>query len=95
MKHTEEVLTIRAEIDEIDAQILVLLARRFDRVRRMGELKTSAGSPLRDTAREKQILLRLTEINLKLQKDVPQECLEEIFQSIMDWGLKIQQKNGY
>jgi chorismate mutase len=92
---TEELFELRAGVDEIDAQILVLLARRFANVRRMGEIKTSLGRPLRDPAREKQVLSRLSAMNEKLQQDIPQDFLEEMFGCIIQWSLKIQQRKGF
>lgn len=48
----------RAEIDEIDAQLLRLVNRRARIAVRVGALKSVAGLPLRDPARESDVLAR-------------------------------------
>lgn len=49
----------RAQIDECDAQLVQLLARRFAVTEKIGELKARAHLPAADPAREKVQLARL------------------------------------
>ena len=83
---------LRTQVDELDAQLLVLLSERLSLARRMGQIKNAQARPMRDPTREQQVLRRLTELNSKLQRDVPQDCLEDVFHVIMDWSLKVQLK---
>lgn len=53
----------RDEIDSIDAELLGLLNRRVLLAREVGRRKRSAGLPLRDVRRERQILARARERN--------------------------------
>jgi len=48
----------RAEIDEIDAELLRLVNRRARIAVRVGALKCAAGLPVRDPARERDVLAR-------------------------------------
>ncbi len=53
----------RAQIDEIDNQLLKLLNRRADFAARIGELKRAAGLALFDEDRERALLARLCQVN--------------------------------
>lgn len=46
----------RDAIDDIDEELLALVARRRELVRRLWQLKLGAGEPIRDRAREAAIL---------------------------------------
>jgi len=46
---------IRKEIDEADRQLIQILARRFDAVKRVGSVKRVEDAPLLDTERERRI----------------------------------------
>ena len=48
--------SLRAEIDECDRQIIELLARRFELVRKIGMYKANHNLPVVDEARETEIL---------------------------------------
>ncbi|PJI94473.1 chorismate mutase [Luteimicrobium subarcticum] len=58
----DEILALRASIDNIDAALVHLLAERFKCTRRVGELKASGGLPPADPARDRQQIERLTGI---------------------------------
>ena len=45
---------IRKEIDEADRQLIQILARRFDAVKRVGNVKREEDAPLLDTERERR-----------------------------------------
>ena len=53
----------RAEIDLLDAQLLVLLNRRAEVAKELGKLKLYAARPLYDRRRELLVLRRLQENN--------------------------------
>ena len=53
---TDPLDTIRKEIDESDRQLVQILARRFDAVKRVGTIKhLEEGQPLLDTERERRV----------------------------------------
>lgn len=60
MKSLEE---CRARIDEIDNEVVTLLNRRMEVVRRVGEIKHESNSAIYRPEREKAIIDRLTRIS--------------------------------
>ncbi|GAB6940022.1 chorismate mutase [Isoptericola variabilis] len=55
----QEILELRASIDNIDAALVHLLAERFKMTRRVGELKAVGGLPPADPSRDRQQVDRL------------------------------------
>ena len=55
----EELLDLRASIDNIDAALIHLLAERFKCTQQVGRLKSRLGLPAADPAREAQQVARL------------------------------------
>jgi chorismate mutase len=55
----EDLLSLRASIDNIDAALIYLLAERFKCTQKVGHLKAVRGLPPADPAREAQQIARL------------------------------------
>lgn len=72
---------LREQIDQLDRQVLELLARRMEVVREVAAVKKSEGVPIRDFARERAILddrcARAAELGL------PEAPIESIYRQIM------------
>lgn len=83
--------TLRKEIDEIDWQILKLLARRLRLVRDIGEYKKKNRLPVLDVQREKELILERKEQGdgLKL-KD---EFIDNFFSLILKESRRIQDES--
>lgn len=60
--NTEILREYRARIDELDEQLICLLAERFEITKTVGELKAETGLPAADPQREKEQIARLHEI---------------------------------
>ena len=58
----QEILGLRASIDNVDAALMHLLAERFKFTHRVGELKAQGGVAPADPDRENQQIARLTAI---------------------------------
>lgn len=58
----EELLALRASIDNLDAAILHLLAERFKLTRQVGRLKAERALPPADPAREKRQVERMRKL---------------------------------
>ncbi|WP_035833519.1 chorismate mutase [Jonesia quinghaiensis] len=58
----QEILRLRASIDNIDAALMHLLAERFKFTHRVGELKAQAAVLPADPARDREQIQRLTSI---------------------------------
>jgi chorismate mutase/prephenate dehydratase len=61
----DKLLLLRKEIDAIDNEILSLLNKRMEVVKRVGELKNTSNAPVYRPEREKEIIKRLTELSKK------------------------------
>jgi chorismate mutase len=58
----DDLLRLRASIDNIDAALIHLLAERFKCTQQVGELKAREGMPPADPAREESQIARLRDL---------------------------------
>lgn len=65
----EELLRLRASIDNMDAMLVHLLAERFKITQRVGELKAQHDMPPADPAREAEQITRLRALAQEAQLD--------------------------
>ena len=78
---------IRKEIDILDNQILELIEKRFELVEKVAKTKKEKGLPIRDIAREEEV------INSKLQKtDLPEEFVKKLYRLIIDTAIKMEKE---
>ena len=80
---------LRAEIDQIDNQIVDLLGERLKLVQRIGELKLNRRG-IKDANREEQILRRVT--RLAEQRGVSPLLVERIFRIMFRYFTNQQRK---
>lgn len=79
----------RAEIDQIDAELLRLLNKRAEIALRVGAAKTSVETSLCDPNREREVLSRLRQAN---NGPFDEHSIDNIFQRIIDESLQLQLK---
>ncbi|CAB3696873.1 chorismate mutase [Achromobacter piechaudii] len=77
-----ELSSLRAEVDEIDQQIMLLLGVRFRCTDMIGELKTNHGMDLVDPQRETQQVERIR--RLAEEAGVPPALAETILREVID-----------
>jgi len=77
----------RAEIDEIDNELLRLINRRARLAVKIGLEKTSAGLPLNDPERERRVLMRACRANAGPLDDC---AVAKIFRRIIGESRRIQ-----
>ncbi|WMD21358.1 chorismate mutase [Achromobacter seleniivolatilans] len=77
-----ELASLRAEVDEIDQQIMLLLGVRFRCTDMIGELKTNHGMDLVDPKRESQQVERIR--RLAEEAGVPAALAETILREVID-----------
>lgn len=82
---SDELLTLRAEIDRLDGEILERLAARARCAKRVGEIKSG---PLYRPEREAQVLRNIADKNPGPLSD---EAVQSIFREIMSWCLGLEQ----
>jgi len=82
----DELLSLRDEIDRIDAELLDLLAQRFTVTAKVGELKAKSGLNSVDPVREQQKLERLKV--LAEERGLNSEFILDLFQTSFDEVVK-------
>ena len=70
----------RAEIDEVDSELLRLLNRRARLAAKVGRLKRAAGLPLMDPDRETRVLRKLQQANTG---PLDQRAVAKVFRRII------------
>ena len=65
----EELLALRASLDNLDASIISILAERFKMTRRVGQLKAQYRLPATDAAREDSQMVQLRRLAEEAQLD--------------------------
>ncbi|MDH0092285.1 chorismate mutase [Achromobacter mucicolens] len=78
----DELASLRAEVDEIDQQIMLLLGVRFRCTDMIGELKANHGMDLVDPKRETQQVERIR--RLAVEAGVPPDLAETILREVID-----------
>ncbi len=71
---------LRAQLDEVDREIVLMLNRRVRLVHELATIKGEAGIPLYDPKREEEILRRIAEEN---PGPIYDSTVREIFELIM------------
>lgn len=84
-----DLAALRDRIDEVDREIIALIARRLKIVEDVALAKLDAASPFRDRAREERLLVRLREHATAAGID-PHE-IERLYRVVMDMSVAHQQ----
>ena len=85
----KRILQLRKELDTIDKRILILLEKRMDVIRRVGQIKSELDIPIEDIKREKEIIKKLTDHSHKKLSD---KQLIRIFQAVFQSSKSEQNK---
>lgn len=86
----EELAECRGAIEDVDRQIVELLATRVALGQRTAELKAAAGLPLLDPRREAEVIRRVTAIGR--EQGMPSEPIREIFWQIVGMCRRAQEE---
>jgi chorismate mutase/prephenate dehydratase len=81
---------LRAALDGVDQRLIEALVQRQDLVREITALKALKGTPLRDRAREEEILTRLGDMGATAGLD--RHFVTRIFQEILEQSVRRQQE---
>jgi chorismate mutase / prephenate dehydratase len=73
--------TLRAEIDDLDRQIVALLNRRARLGLEAGRAKVRSGKPISDTEREREVLVRVAMAN---EGPLPQDSLLSLYRQLIE-----------
>jgi chorismate mutase len=88
----ERILPLRKKIDKIDEQILRFLKERIDVCENIGVFKREHGLPVKDTPRENEQYLRITELASKLGLD-PKE-VRAVYRKIIAMSIHAQEREN-
>jgi chorismate mutase len=88
MKKTLE--DLRKEIDEVDNELLRVIAKRIDIVREIGALKKEIQIQPLDETRWQKVLTRIKELAVK--HNLPQDLVEKIYAEIHKTALAIEKE---
>ncbi len=78
---TEELETLRAQIDDLDRQIVTLLNERVRLGLEAGRTKIRSGRPIADTEREREVLVRVAMAN---EGPLPQDALLALYRKLIE-----------
>jgi chorismate mutase / prephenate dehydrogenase len=81
---------LRAALDEVDLELVRILAHRQALVARIGASKLESGRPLRDFAREKQVLDRARAI--AAEQDIDPRLVEQVLELLIQSALERQEQ---
>ncbi|MFH1030187.1 MAG: chorismate mutase [bacterium] len=82
MENLEE---LRNKIDEVDKEIFLLLKKRFEIVKKVGEYKKANNLPIRDLKREEDIIKRkVREIGMD------KELVERMYRLVFEHSYRMQ-----
>jgi chorismate mutase/prephenate dehydratase len=78
---TDDLDALRSEIDALDREIVGLLNRRARLALEAARTKTRGGRPIVDSAREREVLVRVAMAN---DGPFPQDALLALYRQLMD-----------
>jgi len=86
----QELEEYRQQIRKINTELLHLLKKRLDVVKKIGELKKREGIPIRDIKTEDRQVQELTAYGKELELDG--DFVEDIFRRIIAYAVEFQKK---
>lgn len=86
----DEIKQLRSQIDDIDSQLLNLLAKRQEVVKQVGEFKLRRNIPVLDKAREDYLYEYHQKLSTKY--NISFDFIRELFAMIMEHSRKIQRE---
>lgn len=89
-KMEKELKNIRENIDEVDVQIMALLARRISLSKLAGEYKKKYNGKILDSDRIKEVLKEKEKLAEELNLDV--DLVNGIFKKIIENSMEVQKK---
>jgi chorismate mutase len=85
-----ELEQLRGQIDEVDRQILALVAERVRIVLRVGDIKRARNLDVYDPERERRLLARLTEL---APAPLDATTVRRVFERLIDESRRLEQRH--
>lgn len=84
--------SLRAEIDDLDGEIVKLIARRAAVARRIGQLKAEGGGEAYDPVRERAVYDHIEKLAESVGSPLPEGSLRAIYREIMSASLALERQ---
>lgn len=84
----ESLARLRVEIEQVDRDVIRLIARRVDLARQVGAVKRAAGLPALDPGREAAVIRRVSEV--AREEGAPEEDVRYLFWHIIGMSRRVQ-----
>lgn len=84
--------TLREKIDKVDELLLVLIKKRLEIVREIGDFKKSTGQPVIDQQREKEKIENLQKKGKII--GIPPEVVEKVWKVYFEIAYLVEGKNS-
>ena len=81
---------LRKKIDEIDKELLQIIAKRIDLAKQIAAKKKSTGLPILDTKRWQQVLQ--SNISKGVSLKLSREFIEKLFSGIHEYTIEIEEE---
>lgn len=85
---TDSIAALRARMEQLDEELVTLMARRQDIAQQLAAAKEAAGLPVVDLAREADVLRRASA--LAHASDLDEEVVRHIFWCLIDLSRRAQ-----
>lgn len=82
MDQTDDLESLRREIDAVDERFVELLAERFRITRRVGRIKADRGLPPQDALRESQIDAKIRRLAKEFELD--EGMVSDVLRAVID-----------
>ena len=84
-----ELAECRSAIEEIDRQLIELLAKRVALGRKTATIKRAAGLPILDPQREAEVIRRA--VTSAREHDLPEEAVRQVFWHVVGLSRRVQE----
>jgi chorismate mutase / prephenate dehydratase len=84
----EDLARLRVEIEQVDRDVIKLIARRVELARQVGTVKRTAGLPALDPGREAAVIRRVSEV--AREEGAPEEDVRYLFWHIIGMSRRVQ-----
>lgn len=88
----DSIEALRAQLDEIDGELMSIAARRMEVVRQIGAIKASRGAPVFDRERERVVLQRAR--RLASEHALSEELGESVFKALIEASHDLQEQTA-
>lgn len=84
----EDLARLRVEIEQVDRDMIKLIAKRVELARQVGAVKRAAGLPALDPSREAAVIRRVSEV--AREEGAPEEDVRYLFWHIIGMSRRVQ-----